>query len=138
VLVGRGRELRQLGEARDRAHAGVSTALVIYGEPGIGKTSLLDGLIATAGGMQVLSARPLQAEMELSFAGLADLFRNVIDLVDELPAPQAAALLAALALGPPVPGDRFAVAAATLTLLSVAAVGRVVGHDHVVQDEPAA
>jgi DNA-binding CsgD family transcriptional regulator len=87
----------------------------------MGKTSLLDELVTAAGEMQVLRARPLQAEMELSFAGLADLFRNCIDLVDQLPAPQAAALLGALALGPPVPGDRFVVAAATLTLLSVAA-----------------
>jgi DNA-binding CsgD family transcriptional regulator len=121
VLVGRGREIQQLRDALDRAATGESSALIVHGEPGIGKTALLEEAVQAAKGMRILSAHPLEAESELSFAGLADLVRPIIELIDQLPSPQAAALSGALALGPPVPGDRFAVAAATLTLLSAAA-----------------
>ena len=91
----------QLREALDLARTDVSTALVVRGEPGVGKTSLLDELEAIAAGMQILRARPLQAESELPFAGLFDLVHPLIDLVDQLPASQATALSGALALGPP-------------------------------------
>ncbi len=63
----------------------------------------------------------MEAEAELPFAGLADLVRPVVELLGQIPGPQRAALSGALALGPPVPGDRFAVAAATLSLLAAAA-----------------
>jgi hypothetical protein len=45
----------------------------------------------------------------------------LLGLLDELPPPQAAALAGAVALGPPVPGDRFTIAASALSLLSLAA-----------------
>jgi DNA-binding CsgD family transcriptional regulator len=123
VLLGREQEIQRLRDALDRAHACESTALIVHGEPGIGKTSLLGDVLRAAKGMTILRAHPLEAESELSFAGLADLVRPIAELIDELPGPQAAALSGAIALGPAVPGDRFVVAAATLTLLSVAAEG---------------
>ena len=58
----------------------------------------------------VLRVRPLEAEAELAFAGLFDLVRPVEHLLDQLPERQRAALAGALALGPPAPDDRFAVA----------------------------
>jgi hypothetical protein len=60
-----------------------------------------------------LRARPLEVESELAFAGLWELLRPILHLLDRIPSPQKAALSGALALGPPAPGDRFAVAAAT-------------------------
>jgi DNA-binding CsgD family transcriptional regulator len=121
VLVGREDERTQLDSLIARARGGESAALLLYGEPGIGKTRLLEYATGTAADFKVLRARPLEAESELAFAGLSELLRSVLHLIDQIPGPQEAALSGALALGPPVPGDRFAVAAATLSLLAAAA-----------------
>ena len=69
----------------------------------------------------VLRVRPLEVEADLPFAGLSDLVRPLQRHVAGLPERQRAALSGALALGPPAPDDRFAVAAATLNLLATAA-----------------
>jgi hypothetical protein len=100
---------------------GESATLILYGEPGIGKTRLLERAAVTAADFTVLRARPLEAESELGFAGLSELLRPVLHLLGRIPRPQKDALSGALALKPPVPGDRFAVAAATLSLLATAA-----------------
>jgi DNA-binding CsgD family transcriptional regulator len=121
VLIGREDERTHLDSLTARAHGGESAALILHGEPGIGKTRLLEYAAATAADFKVLRARPLEAESELAFAGLSELLRPVLSLLGRIPAPQEAALSGALALGPPVPGDRFAVAAATLSLLAAAA-----------------
>jgi DNA-binding CsgD family transcriptional regulator len=99
----------------------MSAALIVHGDPGIGKTALLDEVVARAAGFTILRAQPLQTESELPFAGLSDLLRPLLPLLDRIPQPQAAALAGALALGPPTPGDRFAAAAATISLLAVGA-----------------
>ena len=130
LLLGRDAELEQLGGFLHRVREGVSAALVILGDPGAGKTALLDHLVTTAsalGGFTVLQARCLEAESEISYSGLADVTRPVRGLIDGLPCVQAQTVRVALALGPsaaPVPasGDRrFAVAMATLNLLAAAA-----------------
>ncbi len=118
MLLGRDRELAHLGRMLDAARHGPSSAVIVHGEPGIGKTALLDAIVRTATGFTVLHARPLEAESELPFAGLADLLRPLLGLLDRIPAPQAAALAGALAIGPATPGDRFAAAAATISLLA--------------------
>jgi DNA-binding CsgD family transcriptional regulator len=74
-----------------------------------------------AEGMTVLSACGVESEAVLPYAGLADLFRPVLERMDAIPARQAAALAGALAIGPPAPADRFTVAVATLSLLAAAA-----------------
>jgi DNA-binding CsgD family transcriptional regulator len=94
---------------------------VIRGEPGIGKSTLLRFAAEQAKDMTVLSARGYESESEIPFAGLADLLRPVLPLLDSLPAPQAAALQSAMSLGPPVTGDRFSVCAATVGVLAAAA-----------------
>ncbi|HTU96107.1 MAG TPA: AAA family ATPase, partial [Solirubrobacteraceae bacterium] len=121
MLIGRGPELSQLSALIDAARTGRSSALVVYGDPGIGKTSLLEQTVRGAEGFRVLRARPLQAESELPFAGLSELLAPILALRDRIPEPQQAALAGALALGPAAPGDRFAVAAATLSVLAAAA-----------------
>ena len=121
MLVGREDERTQLDSLIARARGGESAALLLYGEPGIGKTRLLEHAAATAADFKALRACPLEAEAELAFAGLSELLRPVLHLLGRIPGPQEAALSGALALGPPVPGDRFAVAAATLSLLAAAA-----------------
>ena len=121
MLVGREGERTRLDSLIARARRGESAALLVHGEPGIGKTRLLEHVAAEAADFQVLRARPLEAESELAFAGLSELLRPILQLLDRIPAPQKAALSGALALGPSVPGDRFAVAAATLSLLAAVA-----------------
>ena len=66
-------------------------------------------------------ARCQETEAGLPFAALADLLRPVLDHLPAVPAPQRAALRAALALGPPAAPDRFAAYAAALSLLGVVA-----------------
>lgn len=101
----------------------MSAALIVHGDPGIGKTALLKEITGTAGGFTLLRAQPLQTESELPFAGLSDLLRPLLPLLYRIPEPQAAVLSGALALGPPTPGDRFAAAAATISLLAAGAEG---------------
>ncbi|HKR52215.1 MAG TPA: ATP-binding protein, partial [Pseudonocardiaceae bacterium] len=124
MLLGRSQELAQLSDLLFAAKQGRSAAVVISGEAGIGKSALAESMASTAGaqaGTTVLRTRGIEAESAIPFAGLADLLWPVQHLLTELPEPQAAALAGALALGPPTAGDRFAVAAATLSLLAVAA-----------------
>jgi DNA-binding CsgD family transcriptional regulator len=121
MLVGRAAECARIDRLLDSARQGRSGALVVVGEPGIGKTALLEHAVARAADMRVLATHGTKAEAELPFAGLLSVLRPVVDRIDALPAPQAAKLRGALALGPPATGDRFAVYAATLALLAEAA-----------------
>ena len=118
LLVGRRRELERIEALLDGARAGASGVLALVGEPGIGKSSLLEWAAARADGMNVLRARGVQSEAHIPFAGLFELLRPALDALGRLPAPQAAALESALALRPPEAHERFAVGAATLTLLA--------------------
>ena len=121
MLPGRTDEASQIERLLEGARGGVSATLIVHGEAGIGKTTLLDQIASNAAGFTVLRAQPLQMESELPFAGLSDLLRPLLPLLDRIPQPQAAALAGALALGPPTPGDRFAAAAATISLLAAGA-----------------
>jgi predicted ATPase len=122
MLVRRPAELERLDALLDGARAGRGGALVVRGDPGIGKTTLLDALAERADGeCVVLRARGVETEAELAFSALADLLGPVLGERAVLPPPQAAALGAALALGPPAPGERLAVCVATVGLLRAAA-----------------
>ena len=121
VLVGRESELAMLADLLAGARMGRSTALVLRGEPGIGKSVLLDSAVGLAVGFRLLRARGVESESELAFSGLQELARPVLGLVEGLPDRQRAVLGGALALGPPVPGDPLAVCAATLSLIAAAA-----------------
>ena len=92
--------------------------LALAGEAGIGKTELLGYALEQADGMRVLRTRGVESEAEVPFAALADLIRPALAAVEQLPAPQAGALSGALALGPSGSVERFAIGAATLSLLS--------------------
>jgi DNA-binding CsgD family transcriptional regulator len=126
MLVGRDRECGRLDALISWVRAGGSAPLVITGEAGIGKTSLLEYAAYPADGLLVLRARGAESEQNLPFAGLAGLLGPVLGLLDALPGPQRAALAGALAVGPAVPADRFAICAATLGLLAAAAADQPV------------
>ena len=91
---------------------------MVRGEPGVGKTALLDYLARRASGCRVARAAGVQSEMELAFAALHQLCAPMLDHAESLPAPQRAALRTAFGLSAgPVP-DRFMVGLAVLSLLS--------------------
>ncbi|HEX6453173.1 MAG TPA: AAA family ATPase [Trebonia sp.] len=120
-LTDRRSERGVLNRFVDGVRAGDGRSLVVRGEPGVGKTALLDYLAARAMGCRVARAAGVQSEMELAFAGLHQLCAPMLDHARSLPAPQREALLTVLGLSAgPVP-DRFLVGLAVLGLLSEAA-----------------
>src|SRR5271155_5179295 len=121
MLLGRNEERHALGRLLAEAREGRGGVLAIVGEPGIGKTALLDHAAGNADGMRILRARGIESEAQIPFAGLAELLRPVLSALDQIPAPQATALAGALALGPSRAEDRFAIGAATLSLLCASA-----------------
>jgi hypothetical protein len=122
--VGRRHECRALDAVLDDARAGRSRVLVIRGEPGVGKTALLQYAVESASDLRVLRSAGVESEKELAFAALHQLCGSLIGRVDSLPGPQRDALATTFGLREgPVP-DRLFVALAVLTLLSDAAEQR--------------
>ncbi|HEX2706195.1 MAG TPA: ATP-binding protein, partial [Candidatus Lustribacter sp.] len=126
MLVGRESERRTISTLLAGARVGDSRVLVLSGEPGIGKTALLTEAETLVGDMRVLRARGVESEQFVPFAGLLQLLRPVLTLLEHIPAPQSRALSSALLLGSgrEVDPSRFAVGAATLSLLCRAAEDR--------------
>jgi DNA-binding CsgD family transcriptional regulator len=112
----------------DRFVAGVrdgqGSALVVRGDPGVGKTVLLEYLAARATGCRVARVVGVQSEMELAFAGLHQLCAPLLDRAGHLPEPQHEALRTVFGLAAGPPPDRFLVGLAVLGLLSEAAADR--------------
>ena len=95
MLVGRAAETATLEHALSRARAGQGSVLVLRGEGGVGKSSLLDVAEQMADGCQVARAAGVRSEMELPYAGLQQLFAGLAHDIDRLPGPQADAWRAA-------------------------------------------
>jgi DNA-binding CsgD family transcriptional regulator/tetratricopeptide (TPR) repeat protein len=104
--------------------AGAGRALVVRGEPGVGKTVLLDYLAGRASGCRVVRAAGVESEMELAFAGLHQLCAPMLDHAESLPGPQRAALRTAFGLSAGPAPDAFLVGLAVLGLLSETAEER--------------
>src|SRR4051812_47681893 len=117
-LRGREEELRTLERLLEAVRAGQSRALVLRGEPGIGKTALLEHAVEAAANFRVARAAGVESEMELAFAALQQLCAPMLDLLDHLPAPQRDALGVAFGLHAGDPPDRFLVGLAALSLFS--------------------
>src|SRR6202790_3723534 len=97
-LTGRRRECEVLDRLIEAVRAGRSRALVIRGEPGVGKTALLDYVAEHASDCLVARAAGVQSEMELAFAGVHQLCAPIVDHLDRLPVPQRDALRTALGI----------------------------------------
>jgi hypothetical protein len=95
-----------------------SGALVIRGDAGVGKSTLLGAAKQAAQGMLLLSAQGVESESELAYAGLHQLLWTGLAQLPRLPGPQAEELGAALGLTPCDKVDRFLVSAAVLSLLA--------------------
>ncbi|WP_406436244.1 ATP-binding protein [Streptomyces sp. NBC_00631] len=120
-MVGRHAEREAIGRLLDAVRDGLSGVLVLTGEPGIGKTRLLEYAADRATELRVVRLTAAEPETGLGFGALHRLLRPFLNRTGRLPDPQRAALDAALGLVPAAPADRYLVGLATLTMLSEAA-----------------
>ena len=123
-LVGRETERSRIAVLLDGARNSRGGALVLHGEPGVGKSALLEDARQQGTDMHVLSSRGIEWEAELPFAGLHQLVRPALGHLERLPAPQASALRGALGLEEGGGDELFLVSLAVLSLLSEAAERR--------------
>jgi len=126
MLLGRERELVAAVEVCRAVAAGRGSVLVIVGEPGIGKTTLLAAAVTAEPDWEVLRATGVEAESEVAFATLQALLWPLRDGLGELEAGQERLLTGVLDLGPARGATSFTVGAATLALLSVSSRERPV------------
>lgn len=120
-VLGRWPETEVLNSLVGAAKAGQSQVLLLTGEAGVGKSSLLDALVAGAGGCQVTRTASVESETELAYAGLHQLCQPFLDRLNRLPQPQHDALGTAFGLVSGPTPDRFLIGLAVLNLLSEAA-----------------
>ena len=118
MLYGREAECTAVDALLDGARASRSGVLVVRGEPGVGKSVLLAYGSDQADGFRVLRATGIESESQLPFAGLHQLLWPVLDQIDTLHGPQAAALKAVFGLTDEGVGDRFLVYFGVLSLLA--------------------
>ncbi|HEV2923785.1 MAG TPA: LuxR C-terminal-related transcriptional regulator [Solirubrobacteraceae bacterium] len=123
-LLGRQREREVLGRLLDAAGGGDGGVLVVYGEPGVGKTALLEWTVEEGRQFRVLRTVGVEGEMELPFAALQQLCSPVLDRSERLPDPQRDALSVAFGLSAGRAPNPFLVGLAALGLLSEAAGDR--------------
>ncbi|MBV9384708.1 MAG: AAA family ATPase [Streptosporangiaceae bacterium] len=117
-MVGRGADCRALDDLVQAVRGGLSRSLVITGEPGIGKTRLLEYTAQAAEGVRTVSMAGVESELRLGFAALHRMLVPFLDRVGVLPAPQRGALGSAFGLAAGSPADRFLVGLGVLTLLA--------------------
>jgi len=98
--------------------------LVVRGEPGVGKTALLDYLAGHAPGCRVVRAAGVHTEMQFAFAGLHQLCAPMLDHLGRLPVPQREALRTAFGISTGAAPNRFFIGLAVLDLLSEVAEER--------------
>jgi DNA-binding CsgD family transcriptional regulator len=120
-LRGRQAECHELERLVEAVRRGASRVLVISGEDGVGKSMLLEFLVAEASGCRVVRAAGIPAEAEISFAGLHQLCTPLLHRLDRIPAPQRDALGTAFGLRSGSAPDRLLLGLAVRSLLSVAA-----------------
>ena len=126
MLFGRDEERALVARLLDGARRGTSGAIVVRGDPGVGKTALLADAVARAQDMTILQATGVESEAQLEFSGLLELTRPLLGDLGSLPPHQADVLRGALGFTGNGGRDRFAVGAATLGLLAAAAEERPV------------
>ena len=121
ALYDREAECALIDRLIEDAGAGRSVVLVVRGDPGLGKSSLIEYATGCADGSVVLACRGFEAESQLAFAGLGDLLRPLAEHLDALPEAQRAALEGVLSVGPPAVADRLTLNVGVLSLLAAAA-----------------
>jgi AAA ATPase-like protein len=117
-LLGRQREREVVDRVLESARDGHGGVLVVYGEPGVGKTALIECAVGAAADFRVARSVGVEGEMELAFAALHQLCSQSLGLLEHLPEPQREALEVALGLRAGRAPNPFLVGLAVLNLLS--------------------
>jgi DNA-binding CsgD family transcriptional regulator len=123
-VLGREHELARLEDVLESARIGAGGALVLRGEPGVGKSLLLSTVTNAAEDFAVLAATGMQSESDLAFGALSALLRPLLTGIDALPAVQAASLRAAVGLAAPTQVEQLPCHAGVVSLLAAAAERR--------------
>jgi MoxR-like ATPase len=118
ALHGRRSEREALDGLLEVVRGGRSRVLVVSGEPGVGKTALVESAIGSASGFRVARAVGVESEMELAFAALQQLCAPMLDRLGRLAGPQQDALAVAFGVRAGDAPDRFLVGLAVLSLLA--------------------
>lgn len=118
MLLGRTSECEVLEGLLSAVRDGRSRVAVLRGEPGVGKTALLQHTVASASGFRIARAVGVESEMELPFAALQQLCAPMLDRLDRLPGPQRAALRTAFGLNTGEAPEQLLVGLAALSLLA--------------------
>ncbi len=120
-LLGRQRERAVLERLLDTARDGHGAVLVVHGDPGVGKTALLEYAVEAGEDFHVLRAAGVEGEMELDYAALQQLCSPILEFSERLPDPQRDALGVAFGLSAGQAPSPYLVGLAVLGLLSEAA-----------------
>jgi DNA-binding CsgD family transcriptional regulator len=123
-LLGRQREREVLDRLLEAVRDGRGGALVVHGEPGVGKTALLEYAVETAREFRIATTVGVEGEMESAYAALQQLCSPTLELIERLPDPQREALAVAFGLSDGPAPNPFLVGLAVLSLLSEAAEER--------------
>jgi len=118
MLLGRSSECTALDELLEVVRGGQSRVLVLRGQPGVGKTALLEHVADAAWDFRITRALGFEAEMELPFAALQTLCAPMLDRLDRLPEPQRAAIGTAFGLSGGAPPGQLLIGLATLSLFA--------------------
>jgi predicted ATPase len=124
--LGREAELAALAGLLDEARQGTGGALVVRGEPGVGKSLLLATVMDGADDVTLLCATGVQSESDLAFGALSALLRPLLGGIEQLPAVQADSLKAAVGLASQSHVEQLPCHAAVVSLLAAAASARPV------------
>src|SRR5262249_35557707 len=124
MLLDRLAERAALAHLLDAVRAGQSGVLVVRGEPGVGKTALLDYASDLATGLRIVRVSGVESEMELAYAGLQQLCAPILDRLERLPGPQRDALGVAFGLRAGQAPDPVLVGLAAFELLSAVCQAR--------------
>src|ERR1700722_1801048 len=117
MLIDRIEETARVNTPLDQVREGMSGALVLRGEAGIGKSAILNATVESARGLSVVRLEGIESEMQLGYAALHRLLLPYLPRLEHLPEPQRHALESAFGLSSMAPADRFVVSLAALSLL---------------------
>lgn len=120
-LLGRDAEIKQLAAMLGRARNGRGAAVLVSGDPGIGKTSLANAVATGAPGMATLTVVGFEAESTIPFAAIQRLIIPLRERIATLPDRERMALAVAAGRAEGPPPDRFLVGLGLLDLLAAAA-----------------
>src|SRR6201997_5855973 len=120
-LFGRQRERDVFARLLDAARSRHGAVLVVRGDPGVGKTALLEYLGETGSDFRVVRAAGIEQELEIDYAALQQLCSPLLDFSERLRGLQRDSLGVAFGLSPGTAPSQFLVGLAALGLLAEAA-----------------